>query len=138
MVSVRTCITLISFDYAGARLKMDQSGVVEVSGIADPNHLLKKIGQSNRVELHWFQFGQCSSNLFMPETKKNPPAPVQEKPSSNNNSYNIIAPPYNYTNSYRNYGYHHHQLPLERNYRYDQNYGYHHQPPQLFTPYAPY
>lgn len=92
-----------------SRFKMDQNGVVEVSGIADPNKLLKKLGRSRQVELHWFQFGQCSSNLFMPETKKNP---VQEKP----NNYN---PPYN-------------SFPLYR------GYGQHYQPPQIFRQYASY
>ncbi|KAI3449333.1 hypothetical protein Pfo_005998 [Paulownia fortunei] len=93
----------------GARFKMDQNGVVEVSGIADPNRLLKKLGKSRRVELQWFQFGQCSSNLFMPESKKKP---VQEKP-------NYYKPPYN-------------SFPVYR------DYGYHYQPPQVFKPYAPY
>lgn len=72
----------------GARFKMDQNGVVEVSGIAHPNQLLKKIGKASRLELHWFQFGECSSNLFMPETNKDP-AP------KNPNPYNTF-PPYGY------------------------------------------
>ncbi|KAK4417994.1 hypothetical protein Salat_2212100 [Sesamum alatum] len=91
----------------GARFKMDQDGVVELSGIADPNQLLKKISKSSRVELHWFQFGQCSSNLFMPEAKKDP---APQKP----NHHNTFPP-------YAQYGYHYHQPP----------------PQLVFNPYAP-
>ncbi|KAK4406877.1 hypothetical protein Sango_0268700 [Sesamum angolense] len=77
-----------------ARFKMDQNGVVEVSGIADPNQLLKKIGKASRLELHWFQFGQCSSNLFMPETNKDP---AQQK----RNPHNSFPPYAQYGYSYQ-------------------------------------
>ncbi|KAL7123449.1 hypothetical protein ACP275_01G105400 [Erythranthe tilingii] len=77
----------------GPRFKMDREGVVELSGIGYPDQVLKKIGKSRRkVELLWFQFGECSANLFMPETRKNP---IQEKPvDSNNNNNNNAIPPY--------------------------------------------
>ncbi|KAG8386052.1 hypothetical protein BUALT_Bualt03G0108900 [Buddleja alternifolia] len=49
--------------------RMDDDGVVEISGTVDPNLLLKMLGKSGRkAELRWFQFGECSSNLFMPIT----------------------------------------------------------------------
>ncbi|XP_073298746.1 heavy metal-associated isoprenylated plant protein 33-like [Primulina huaijiensis] len=47
--------------------KMDEYGTVEVSGIVDPKSLLKKLGKAgNRAQLRWFQYGQCSDNLFLP------------------------------------------------------------------------
>ncbi|KAG8387387.1 hypothetical protein BUALT_Bualt02G0016000 [Buddleja alternifolia] len=42
----------------GTRFKMDENGVAEVSGIADPNKLLKKLGRSRRVEV------QCAMNAL--------------------------------------------------------------------------
>ncbi|KAL6515879.1 hypothetical protein OROGR_019184 [Orobanche gracilis] len=111
----------------GARFKMDQEGVVEVSGMSNPYKLLKKIGESSRLELHWYQFGECSSNLFMPESKKvdadakkNNPHPYY---SNNNNNNNIVYLPM-YNNNNNN----------------NEEYGYHYQlPPQVFKhPYAPY
>ncbi|KAL6561951.1 hypothetical protein OROGR_002958 [Orobanche gracilis] len=110
----------------GARFKMDQEGVVEVSGMSNPYKLLKKIGESSRLELHWYQFGECSSNLFMPESKK-VDADAKKKPNnfnphpyySNNNNNNSLV-----------------YLPMYNN----GDYGYHYQlPPQVFKhPYAPY
>ncbi|XP_020553995.1 uncharacterized protein LOC110013009 [Sesamum indicum] len=47
--------------------RMDDDGLVEISGTVDPNLLLKMVGKSGRkAELRWLQFGECSSNLFMP------------------------------------------------------------------------
>ncbi|XP_057765550.1 uncharacterized protein LOC130986225 [Salvia miltiorrhiza] len=47
--------------------RMDDYGVIEISGTVDPSLLLKMLGRAGRsVELCWFQFGECSSNLFMP------------------------------------------------------------------------
>ncbi|KAL8033464.1 hypothetical protein ABFX02_13G160400 [Erythranthe guttata] len=46
--------------------KMDEYGTVEVSGMVDPNLLIKRLGKAGRAaELCWFQFGQCSTNLFL-------------------------------------------------------------------------
>ncbi|KAL3851156.1 hypothetical protein ACJIZ3_013038 [Penstemon smallii] len=48
--------------------KMDAYGLVEVSGVVDPNLLIKNLGKAGRgAQLCWFQFGQCSSNLFLPQ-----------------------------------------------------------------------
>lgn len=45
---------------------MDDNGVVEISGTANPSLLLKMLGRAGKsAELCWFQFGECSSNLFM-------------------------------------------------------------------------
>ncbi|EPS68235.1 hypothetical protein M569_06537, partial [Genlisea aurea] len=45
--------------------RMDEAGLVEISGTVDPNLLLKMLGRAGRkAELHWFQFGECSSNLY--------------------------------------------------------------------------
>ncbi|KAL7088026.1 hypothetical protein ACP275_13G104600 [Erythranthe tilingii] len=47
--------------------RMDDHGVVEIAGAVDPSMLLKMLGKSgNKAELRWLQFGECSSNLFMP------------------------------------------------------------------------
>ncbi|KAK4439731.1 hypothetical protein Salat_0308000 [Sesamum alatum] len=47
--------------------RMDDDGLVEISGAVDPNLLLKMVGKSGgKAELRWLQFGECSSNLFMP------------------------------------------------------------------------
>ncbi|CAA3031366.1 Hypothetical predicted protein [Olea europaea subsp. europaea] len=46
---------------------MDEYGIVRVSGLIDPKLLMKKLGKAGRhAELCWFQFGQCPSNLFLP------------------------------------------------------------------------
>lgn len=46
---------------------MDDNGVVEISGTVDPKLLLKMLGKAgSKTELRWLQFGECSSNLFMP------------------------------------------------------------------------
>ncbi|KAI3456848.1 hypothetical protein Pfo_013511 [Paulownia fortunei] len=52
--------------------RMDDNGVVEISGTVDPNLLLKMLGKAGRkAELRWLQFGECSSNLFMPMNHSN-------------------------------------------------------------------
>ncbi|CAK9148841.1 unnamed protein product [Ilex paraguariensis] len=46
---------------------MNEEGMVEVSGTVDPSLLLKILAKAGkRAEVCWFQFGQCSSNLYMP------------------------------------------------------------------------
>ncbi|KAL7202158.1 hypothetical protein ACSBR1_033771 [Camellia fascicularis] len=48
--------------------RMDEDGRIEVSGTVDPSLLLKILAKAgNRAELCWWQFGQCSSNLYIPE-----------------------------------------------------------------------
>lgn len=40
--------------------------MVEISGTVNPSLLLKMLGRAGRsAELCWFQFGECSSNLFV-------------------------------------------------------------------------
>lgn len=46
---------------------MNEEGLVRISGIADPNELLKSFEKRGRkAKLVWFQYGQCSDNLFGP------------------------------------------------------------------------
>ncbi|KAL2476031.1 Uncharacterized protein Adt_36767 [Abeliophyllum distichum] len=46
---------------------MDEYGIVQVSGMINPKLLMKKLGKAGKhAELCWFQYGQCSSNLFLP------------------------------------------------------------------------
>ncbi|KAH6786323.1 hypothetical protein C2S52_005875 [Perilla frutescens var. hirtella] len=76
-----TCIVKVSTQSYGQRtvakvldkchgvhsFRMDDNGVVEISGTVDPSVLLKMLGRAGRsAELCWFQFGECSNNLFMP------------------------------------------------------------------------
>ncbi|KAL6500204.1 hypothetical protein OROHE_025570 [Orobanche hederae] len=113
----------------GARFKMDQEGVVEVSGMSNPYKVLKKIGESSRLEIQWYQFGECSSNLFMPESKK-VDADAEKKPN-NCNPHPYYSDNNNNNNNSLVY------LPLYNN----RDYGYDYQvpPPQVFQhPYAPY
>ncbi|KAL1556219.1 hypothetical protein AAHA92_11871 [Salvia divinorum] len=47
--------------------RMNDDGVVEISGTVDPSLLLKMLERAGRsAELCWLNFGQCSRNLFMP------------------------------------------------------------------------
>ncbi|KAA8527034.1 hypothetical protein F0562_008737 [Nyssa sinensis] len=53
-----------------SNFRMDEDGMVEVSGTVDPSLLMKMLAKAgNRAELCWFQFGQCSSNLFIPDRR---------------------------------------------------------------------
>ncbi|GFP93629.1 hypothetical protein PHJA_001507300 [Phtheirospermum japonicum] len=121
----------------GARFKMDGEGVVEVSVISNPMRLMKKIGKSGKVELHWIQYGQCCTNLFMPEAPKKQQQQDATKKDSNNYYYNPnYAPPHPYNN---NYGYNYNNslsLNLPPSYRGGGDYGYHYQLPEAsFNPY---
>ncbi|KAL6999135.1 hypothetical protein U1Q18_000297 [Sarracenia purpurea var. burkii] len=50
---------------------MDEDGRIEVSGTVDPSLLLKMLAKAGKgAEICWWQFGQCSSNLFIPENRK--------------------------------------------------------------------
>ncbi|XP_075499590.1 uncharacterized protein LOC142538032 [Primulina tabacum] len=101
----------------GARFKMDQNGVVEISGVGDPMRLLEKIGRSSRVTLLWFQFGQCSENLYMAASsgkKSDPPAAKEIKPIG--------------------YGNNDTRFPFLPN----MHAGFAHPVPHLLTPYGPY
>lgn len=51
---------------------MDDNGVIEISGTVEPDMLLKMLGKAgNKAELQWLQFGECSTNLFMPTNHSN-------------------------------------------------------------------
>ncbi|GFZ21911.1 hypothetical protein Acr_29g0010730 [Actinidia rufa] len=50
---------------------MDEDGRIEVSGMVDPSLLLKMLAKAGKkAEICWWQFGQCSSNLYIPEYKE--------------------------------------------------------------------
>ncbi|GFZ05023.1 hypothetical protein Acr_17g0005950 [Actinidia rufa] len=50
---------------------MDEDGRIEVSGMVDPSMLLKMLAKAGKkAEICWWQFGQCSSNLYIPEYKE--------------------------------------------------------------------
>ncbi|XAR56762.1 hypothetical protein NMG60_11037349 [Bertholletia excelsa] len=45
--------------------------MTEVSGTVDPALLLKRLGKAGEhVELWWWQFGQCSSKLCLPQPQQ--------------------------------------------------------------------
>lgn len=45
---------------------MNGDGMIEVSGNVDPKLLLKRLSKAGKkAELCWFQFGECSTNLFI-------------------------------------------------------------------------
>lgn len=44
--------------------RMHGLGMVEVSGTVNPQKVMKKLGE--KMAIVWFQFGDCSANLFMP------------------------------------------------------------------------
>ncbi|KAK4714969.1 hypothetical protein R3W88_020876 [Solanum pinnatisectum] len=45
---------------------MNGDGMIEVSGNVDPKLLLKRLSKAGKkAELCWFQFGECSTNLFV-------------------------------------------------------------------------
>ncbi|MCD7466743.1 hypothetical protein HAX54_003748 [Datura stramonium] len=48
---------------------MNGDGMIEVSGNVDPKLLLKRLSKAGKkAELCWFQFGECSSNLFIKQS----------------------------------------------------------------------
>ncbi|KAM7498955.1 hypothetical protein LguiA_023369 [Lonicera macranthoides] len=52
---------------------MDEDGKVEVSGTVNPKQLLKMLAKAGkRAEVCWFQFGECSSNLYVPTLPQTP------------------------------------------------------------------
>ncbi|XP_070006938.1 uncharacterized protein [Nicotiana sylvestris] len=51
--------------YGIRNCRMNGDGMIEVSGNMDPKVLLKRLG---KAELCWFQFGECSSNLFITQS----------------------------------------------------------------------
>lgn len=53
--------------------RMDDNGVVEISGTVDLSLLLGILGKAGRsAQLSWLQFGECSSNLFMQTSQAHP------------------------------------------------------------------
>ncbi|MCD7466744.1 hypothetical protein HAX54_003749 [Datura stramonium] len=49
------------------QFKLVEDGKVIVSGMVDPSLLMKNLAKSGKsAELEWIQYGQCSSNLFLP------------------------------------------------------------------------
>ncbi|CAI9787793.1 unnamed protein product [Fraxinus pennsylvanica] len=62
----KTVAKILSKIQGVQNFRMDLEGHVEISGTVDPDLLLKLLGKSGRkARLCWFQYGECSSNLFM-------------------------------------------------------------------------
>ncbi|XP_059284507.1 heavy metal-associated isoprenylated plant protein 32-like [Lycium ferocissimum] len=52
--------------YGITNCRMNGDGMIEVSGNIDPKVLLKRLAKAGKkAELYRFQFGECSSNLFI-------------------------------------------------------------------------
>ncbi|KAK6785648.1 hypothetical protein RDI58_019103 [Solanum bulbocastanum] len=52
--------------YGITNFRMNGDGMIEVSGNVDPKLLLKRLSKAGKkAELCWFQFGECSTNLFV-------------------------------------------------------------------------
>lgn len=50
-----------------ANFRMNTDGTVEISGTVDPKKILKILKKAkSKAELCHFQFGECSTNLFLP------------------------------------------------------------------------
>ncbi|XP_055823239.1 uncharacterized protein LOC129891779 [Solanum dulcamara] len=93
------------------QFKLTEGGEVTVSGMVDPTLLMKNLAKSGKsAELQWIQYGQCSSNLFLP-----PKPPI--------NGFQNQGP-------FRNFSYSRFALP--------QHAGYYGLPPPPPPPYAPY
>nr|XP_009797577.1 PREDICTED: uncharacterized protein LOC104243987 [Nicotiana sylvestris] len=89
------------------QFKLKEDGKVEVSGIVDPALLMRNLAKSGKsAELEWIQFGQCSSNLFLPSQPPKPPekGPFSQGPFRNFNHPRFALP--------RHGGYHGLQPPL--------------------------
>ncbi|KAM3396337.1 hypothetical protein P3S68_005343 [Capsicum galapagoense] len=70
--------------------KLTEDGKVMVSGIVDPNLLMKNLAKVNKsAELEWIQFGQCSTNLFLPPK---PPTNNANLPSNQGPFRNFTYP----------------------------------------------
>ncbi|KAL6536679.1 hypothetical protein OROMI_026260 [Orobanche minor] len=131
---------------------MDENGVVEISGTVNPDFILKTLEKAgNKAKLHWFQFGECSSNLFMPInqdgrflqagnlSRPNPPsqqkaigsssAPNPKAPGSSsatNLNHGYQFPYYNQRHDYDHPDYHpnHHYQHYYRSHEHDYQYNY--------------
>ncbi|KAL3506858.1 hypothetical protein ACH5RR_032240 [Cinchona calisaya] len=92
------CSSILVLELTDVRaFKMDQDGIAEVSGFADPDVLLKTVEkQGKKAELCWFQYGKCSSNLFGPSGKDVKGVPRAQAKSSSDKSASAVnaqAPP---------------------------------------------
>ncbi|KAH7861853.1 hypothetical protein Vadar_031776 [Vaccinium darrowii] len=75
---------------------MDGEGKIAVSGTVDPHLLLQTLQKSGKIlQLCSWQYGQCHSNLYMPESKPEKP---QKKEETHVNDY------YGYGGGYYGYG----------------------------------
>ncbi|KAK4366120.1 hypothetical protein RND71_014000 [Anisodus tanguticus] len=60
-------ITKVLANVQVINFRMNKDGTVEISGTVFPNEFLKILRKARKkVELCHFQFGECSSNLFLP------------------------------------------------------------------------
>ncbi|KAL3531680.1 hypothetical protein ACH5RR_005201 [Cinchona calisaya] len=61
----RTVSRVLSKIHGVGTCKMDEYGVIQVSGIVSPEILIKNLSKAGRkAELLWLQYGQCCSNLY--------------------------------------------------------------------------
>ncbi|KAL6570852.1 hypothetical protein OROGR_000402 [Orobanche gracilis] len=121
--------------------RMDENGMVEISGTVNPAFILKMLEKAgNKAKLHWFQFGECSSNLFMPINQdgrflqagnlSRPNPPSQQKvigsSSATNPNHGYQFPYYNQRHDYDRRAYHpnHHYQHYYRSHEHDYQYNY--------------
>ncbi|XP_058218855.1 uncharacterized protein LOC131329628 [Rhododendron vialii] len=80
-------VSLALSNIRGVRnFKMVEDGKIEVSGTVDPNQLLKMLASKagKKLNICLWQFGECHSNLYLPEPKPEKP---QQKEGTNFNGY---------------------------------------------------
>ncbi|KAL8458798.1 hypothetical protein ACS0TY_036342 [Phlomoides rotata] len=132
----KTISALLKKCHGVYNFRMNDHGEVEISGTIDPCVLLEKLGRAGRkAELKWFQFGECSNNLFMNRYNQDgrylhsgnigrPTLPLHKniiRPSPHNHIHNYH---HSYDQShgcYHDHGYDHHRHDSDRCY---DNYGY--------------
>ncbi|KAI8552954.1 hypothetical protein RHMOL_Rhmol06G0308000 [Rhododendron molle] len=102
-------VSLALSNIRGVRnFKMVEDGKIEVSGTVNPNQLLKMLATKAGKKLaicHW-QFGECHSNLYLPEPK--PEKPPQKEGTNFNGYYGYDGGYYGcnpyYANDWHLYG----------------------------------
>ncbi|CAK9135170.1 unnamed protein product [Ilex paraguariensis] len=66
----KTLMNMLNSVQGVSNFRMNEDGMVKISGTVNPNHLLKMLAKGGkRAEMCWFQFGECSSNLYMPDQR---------------------------------------------------------------------
>lgn len=108
--------------------RVDGHGIVEISGTADPNILLEKLGRTGRkAELQWLQFGECSNNLFITQNQSGYGGINYNQDGRYLHADNIIRPKLpSHENIIRPSLHHIHDYNHHYHQSYDHNYGYSH------------